>query len=156
LADQDFENFFRSEITRATSVARAIVRDKETAEDLVVEGFIRTYVHWARVRRMKYPAGWLLRVTINLALDNQRRRDLRAATEPLPISAASDLVELREVLLPGLRALSKKQREVVVLRYIGDLKELEIATTMGMTVGTVKTHLHRALRKLRVSVTESA
>jgi RNA polymerase sigma factor (sigma-70 family) len=55
----------------------------------------------------------------------------------------------RDALVRSLRRLPRRQQEVVVLRYIGDHSEEEVARTLGISVGTVKTHLHRAMPRLR-------
>ncbi len=98
---------------------------------------------------MEKPEAWVFRVATNLALDLIRRR------RPLPppgdhqAGSGDDDVALRLALIAALRHLTSRQPEVVVLRYIADLPENEVASALRMSLGTVKSHLHRATPKLR-------
>ena len=105
------------------------------------------------------PDAWVLRVTINLALDRLRQPalagagtvDLRdSATDPgLVIAANDDATATRLALAAALRALPEKQRHAVALRYLAGCDEPAIAASLGITPGTVKTHLKRGLASLR-------
>lgn len=84
----------------------------------------------------------------NLAIDHLRRR----TPAPGPAAAgtdATDTVALRAALVAALGRLPERQRRVVVLRYLADLPEAEVAATLGITPGTVKSTLHRATARLR-------
>jgi RNA polymerase sigma factor (sigma-70 family) len=108
----------------------------------------RALVRWKKVSAYAEP--WVVRVAGNLAIDRVRRRQ---RTRGLP--AARDLPPLdaqRVDLQRALLELSPKQREVVVLRYLVDLPEAEVAATLGCSVGTVKTHASRGLAALRRSL----
>jgi RNA polymerase sigma factor (sigma-70 family) len=88
-------------------------------------------------------------VTANVALDTLRR----ARRAPVPISnstrdAAEDSAT-RVALAEALRRLPRRQRDVVVLRYLADLSEADVAESLGVSAGTVKQHAHRALDALR-------
>jgi RNA polymerase sigma-70 factor (sigma-E family) len=117
------------------------------AEDIAVEAFARAYARWGAVHSMENPQAWVIRVAVNLALDQVRRKRARS-----PVRTARDTqadVTERDALVRSLRRLPRRQQEVVVLRYIGDHSEEEVARTLGISVGTVKTHLHRAMPRLR-------
>jgi RNA polymerase sigma factor (sigma-70 family) len=89
----------------------------------------------------------VLRVTTNLAIDATRRR-LPQLMTPAP-RVLDDEVATRLALAHALRALPARQRNVVVLRYLADMSESETADLLGIAPGTVKAHLHRALKRLR-------
>jgi RNA polymerase sigma-70 factor (sigma-E family) len=117
------------------------------AEDVAVEAFARAYARWGTVHSMESPEAWILRVAVNLALDQVRKK--RAWS---PVRAARDTqadVTERDALVSSLRRLPRRQQEVVVLRYVADHSEEEVARALGISVGTVKTHLHRAMPRLR-------
>jgi len=124
------------------------------AEDLAAEAFARAYSRWSKVQRHPNPDAWLLRVVGNLAIDHIRRESRRPevhgdAGRPDP---AADDAAFRIDLTDALQHLSGRQQEVVVMRYIIDLTEEDVASSLGMSTGSVKTHLHRATAKLRAAL----
>lgn len=145
-ADADFEEFFLGVWRRAASVGVRCGLDAQEAEDVALDGLAVTYDRWHRVRDLPYREAWALRVTTNLALRRVRRRpvELRddwsggAATVP-PDDGVAD----RLALGAALAGLPKRQREVVVLRYLLDLPEAEVARALGINPGSVKRHASR-------------
>ena len=91
-----------------------------------------------------------MRVAGNLAIDRWRRIRT-AASHPAPV-ATSVVTPDRIDLHRALEQLSRRQREVVVLRYFADLPEAAVAEALGCSVGSVKTHASRALAALRVTL----
>ena len=85
----------------------------------------------------------------NLAIDHVRRQRRTSPTDLHGGSSAADDAVLRVDLARAMKRLSNRQQEVVVLRYLVDLPEAEVAESLGMTTGSVKTHLSRATRRLR-------
>lgn len=145
--DASFEEFFDSTFPLAQHIAYRIVGNVCAAEDLAAEAFVRTYVRWGRLREDPCRIGWVLRVTGNLAIDHVRRK-------PPPVEAAAPVdiennAVLRVALAAALRALPARQRGVLVLRYLADLSEEEVARQLGISQGSVKTHAHRAIHRLR-------
>src|SRR6185312_13837971 len=103
------------------------------------------YARWAKIRELDYRDAWVMRVTANVALDALRR-----SRRPLPASAIdesdpADAAVTRLALAQALRRLPRRQRDVVVLRYLADLSEADVADSLGVSAGTVKQHAHRAL-----------
>lgn len=143
----EFEEFFDRLFPRAESAAMRIVANRGAAEDVAAEALTRAYARWSRVRTLPYREGWVMRVAINVAIDAVRRRPV---TVTVPVTEGpEDLATLRVGLLEAMRVLPKKQRSVIALRFLSDLSEAEVALTLGMAVGTVKSHTHRALAALR-------
>jgi RNA polymerase sigma factor (sigma-70 family) len=125
----------------------ALTGDRELAAEVTDEAFTRALAHWPRVKEMAAPAGWTYRVAVNVLRRTARRRAmerrlLRRAAQPS--TAGGPEVELW-MLLGGL---SERQRLAVVLRYVADLPEDEIASVMGVTRGTVASTLFEARRVL--------
>jgi DNA-directed RNA polymerase specialized sigma subunit len=108
----------------------------------------RTCVHWARVRFYEHLDAWVLRIVTNLAIDalaKPHHRELRSTGV-----SAEDAVVLRVTLAQALRALPARQRDAVVLRYLVDMSEADAAAALGIAPGTLKSHLHRAVERLRM------
>jgi RNA polymerase sigma factor (sigma-70 family) len=141
--DESFDAMFAT----AYRVAYRILGSRDAASDVASETLAKAWLSWGRIHG--YAAAWVARVSANTALSVVRRRDVR---ERLRLSRARqpvDHVELRHDLVRALRKLPERQRQVLVLRYLADLPELEVAVALGCSVGTVKQHAHRALRALR-------
>jgi len=141
-----FERFFTSAFAKVRATT-AQITGPDLAEDLAVEAFARAFARWGRVSKMDSPEGWVIRVAANAALDEVRRKK---AFLPAIVArdAPADIVE-RDDVVSAMRSLTKRQQEVVVLRYIVDLPEAEVARLLGTSQGSVKTHLHRAILRLR-------
>ena len=145
--DAEFEHLW----SRAYGVAYVVLGDRGESEDIAQETLARALVRWKKVSAYAEP--WVGRVAGNLAIDRVRKRRRTGAF------AAQDVpgVDARRVdLQRALIALSPKQREVVILRYLVDLPEAEVAETLGCSVGTVKTHASRGLAALRKSLEATA
>ncbi len=152
--DDAFREYYERMQPRAIGVGRRLLGDQAVAEDLAAEAFARAYSRWSSVRSHPNPEAWLLRVVGNLAVDHVRREgrrpEQRADGERADPSA--DDAALRVDLAKALHRLSSRQQEVVVMRYLIDLTEDDVAVSLGMTTGSVKTHLHRATTKLRAEL----
>jgi RNA polymerase sigma factor (sigma-70 family) len=141
-----FEGFFMSSFAKVRAAAARII-GPSLAEDLAVEAFARAFARWGRVSKLESPEAWVVRVATNAALDEVRRKK---AFLPVIVArdAPADIVE-REDVVSAIRSLTRRQQEVVVLRYIVDLSEAEVGRVLHMSTGSVKTHLHRAILRLR-------
>lgn len=152
-----FEEFYRAE---RSNVLRAVVfalGDADLGAESSDEAMARAYERWAEVGAMRNPTGWVFRVAVNLGR-NRMRRKLLERRKPAPPDR--DRADIEGVADPAVaRALAQlplDQRTVVVLRYHLDWSTDEIAEAVGCAAGTVKSRLHRALRKLETMVEEPA
>jgi RNA polymerase sigma-70 factor (ECF subfamily) len=152
MRDAAFEELFDAVFRKAERVALRIVGDSALAEDLAAEAFARAYARWPSLRDAPWREGWVLRVTVNLAIDATRRAK-RATVDLTPYESGD--VDLRLALVAALRVLPGRQRTVVVLRYVADLSESDTAAALGISEGSVKTHLHRGLARLRRELGET-
>ena len=133
----------------AYRVAYRILGNRDDAADIANDTLAKVWLRWSSVSA--YGAAWAARASANAALSQIRRRRL---FERLPLVApptAAPASELREDLVRALRQVSSRQRDVLVLRYVADLPEAEVAAALGCSVGTVKQHAHRGLRALRTN-----
>ena len=149
--DEEFRVFYERMDSRALRTAQRLVGNRAVAEDLAAEALARAFARWKQVRSHPNPDAWLLRVVGNLAIDHMRRD--RSGSHPPREGAASDRPDddavLRVDLAQAVHRLSKRQQEVVVMRYLVDLSEEDVASSLGMSTGSVKTHLSRASGRLR-------
>jgi RNA polymerase sigma-70 factor (ECF subfamily) len=150
-ADALVVSLFRAEGAALVRLARLFVDDRNAAEDLVQEAFIRL----ARAaRRIEDPAkapAYLRSIVLNLARDHNRR-GLVSLRHHLPLDDArastEDQIVLRDdqqAVIDALRELPHRQRDCLVLRYYEDLGIDGIAATLGISRNSVKTHLKRGL-----------
>jgi RNA polymerase sigma-70 factor (sigma-E family) len=145
--DGSFEAAFDELFPRAVRLADRLLGDRAAAEDVAAEALARAYARWSKVGGLSYRDGWVLKVATNLAIDRLRRR----LPEVWPSMAADfeDGVELRIALNAALLTLAPRQRQAVALRYLGGLSDQEVAHALGISLGSVKTHIHRGLKGLR-------
>lgn len=147
MADDEFERFFTEQFPAAYRLAWKIVRNVSVAEDIAAEALARVFVRWRRIRHLDHREAWALRVVSNLAIDHIRRKP--PAIEPRAPSDETDAATTRVVLADALKALPKRQRDVVVLRQMHGYTQDEVATALGLSAETVKTHQRRAMTALR-------
>jgi RNA polymerase sigma-70 factor (sigma-E family) len=142
-----FDAAFKDLFAQSYRVARRIVGDAALAEDIAAEALSRTYAHWSRIGDLPHRDAWVLRVTTTLALNTFRRRNV-VLREPSP-ERYDDAAATRLSVAAAIQALPARQREVIVLRHFAELSEREVAAHLGVSLGTVKTHLRRAKDTLR-------
>jgi RNA polymerase sigma-70 factor (sigma-E family) len=128
--------------------------DWALAEDLAQTALGEVWRHWDRVAAMDAPDAYAHKVLVNTSLRWRGRRWTgEIASAELPEHAAASggfaQVDVRESLRGALRALTARQRAVIMLRYFEDRTEAEIAVIMGCSVGTVKSQASKALARLR-------
>jgi RNA polymerase sigma factor (sigma-70 family) len=133
-------------------VAFRMTGSHHEAEDIAQEIGARALVRWEKLE--PYAEAWVARSTANLVLDRVRRSRLLGALPGWSQKRTADagLASERLDLVEALRHLPRRQREVVVLRYLSDLGEQEVAEKLGCSVGTVKQHARRGLLALRLQL----
>ena len=142
-----FEEVFPELFRLAYRVSFRVLGDRGDAEDVAQEALARTHVRWSRLR--DNPQGWVVTVSTNLAIDRLRRRRRTVESGSEPVALVEMHLSERIDLARALRRLPRRQREVVVLRYLADWPELEVADALGCSAGTVKSHASRGLAHLR-------
>ena len=131
----------------AYRVAFRMLGDRGDAEDVAQEVLARAALRWSRLQDR--PEGWVTRVASNLAIDRVRRRRRTLPTPDRPLGLVDPYIGERGDLVNGLRRLPRRQREAVVLRYLADFREADVAIIMHCSEGTVKSHCARGLTALR-------
>jgi RNA polymerase sigma-70 factor (sigma-E family) len=144
---RSFELAFADLYRLAYRVAYRILGDRAEAEDIAQETLARAALRWLRLHER--PEGWVSRVASNLAIDRYRRRRRQPRFPTGPVGLVDDRLAERRDLVAALRRLPRRQREVVVLRYLADFSEADVAAALGCSVGSVKAHASRGLTALR-------
>jgi RNA polymerase sigma factor (sigma-70 family) len=109
-------------------------------------------VSWRRITRRDDPEGYVRRIVVNQFLNRARslRREWLVAAPPDDVGREQDRVD--DEVRGALADLPRQQRAVLVLRYYLDLSEVQIAETLGCSVGTVKSNASRGMAKLRAAL----
>ncbi len=152
---ESFTASFAGLYASAFQAAYRLLGNRQEAEDVAQESCARACLRWNRLTKHGYSAKpWVVRVATNLAIDQYRRRQ-RAQAQDTVEPAAVDAVDARRIdLYRALDQLTRRQRDVVVLRYIADLSEADTADALGCAPGTVKSHATRGLAALRAALGE--
>ncbi len=168
----DFEALFEQHRPRVFRFILASLRDKESAENLTQDCFVRAYKARDQFRGDSSAKTWLMQIAANLVRNHQASGRLkfwrRTLVADLDVSDAGDWIPDRQMSPEQMAAakqqvekiwkvanrLSEKQRMVFLLRFVEDMELLEIAAVTGMKEGTVKTHLFRALQCIRAALGE--
>ncbi|MHA6762034.1 SigE family RNA polymerase sigma factor [Streptacidiphilus sp. PAMC 29251] len=139
-------------------LAALLLDDNASCEDVVQEAFIRVHAARRRVRDPEKTLAYLRQTVVNLSRSTLRRRimGLRLLPKPMPDMASAeegayDALE-RDHLRRSLRGLQRRQREVLVLRYLADMTEAQVADSLGISIGSVKAYGSRGLAALRIAM----
>jgi len=135
-------------------LAALLIHDRDQSEEVVQDAFVNAYLAWDRISDPSRALAYLRSAVLNGA--RSRLRHLRvvertqAARSPDQQSPEAALVagEEHRMMITVLRSLPRRQAECLVLRFYLDLSEAETASTLGISPGSVKTHVHRGLAAL--------
>jgi len=170
IAAQEFSRVVEVHRPQIFRFLLASLRDVDLAETLTQECFLKAHRNWASFRGDSSPMTWLMRIAINLQKDHWRNRrlqfwrttransvDLDEASEWLPSgerTAEQQMLAREQVahVWKVVKNLSERQRTVFLLRYVEERELSEIAHATGLSEGTVKAHLSRALGRVRAEL----
>jgi RNA polymerase sigma-70 factor (sigma-E family) len=165
-ADEALVALYTAHYRSLVRMAALLLHDTAAAEDVVQDAFVAMHGSWRRIRDTDKALAYLRQAVINRARSRLRHLKVveRKTPPPLPESAqvhgayvpsaehgALHALE-RQHVLAALRGLPHRQREVLVLRYYADMSEAQIADTMGISPGAVKSHASRGIAALRESM----
>ena len=170
IAAQEFTRVVERHRPQIFRFLLASTRDVDLAETLTQECFMKAHRNWGSFRGESTAMTWLMRIAINLQKDHWRNRrmqfwrqtrvnsvDLDEASEWLPSgerSAEQKLLAKEQVkrVWESVKGLSERQRTVFLLRFVEEQELSEIALATGLSEGTVKAHLSRALGRVRAEM----
>jgi len=154
-ADRAVTELYSLHYRALVRLAALLVRDTGTAEEVVQDAFVAMHDGWQRLRDAENALAYLRQAVVNRSKSVLRHRtvvdkNLQKAPPDMPSAehGAMALLE-RSAVIAALRGLPDRQREAIVLRYYADLSEAEIAATMGISRGAVKSHTARGMSALR-------
>ncbi len=143
----DFSDWYAREHPKVLGALCALTGNADASRDATDEAFVRALSRWQRVQRMQSPSGWTFRVALNVL-----RRDLRQRGRDRSLALDSTVAVHVPATDPELwmvvRGLPDRQRTAIVLRYVADLAEAEIAMAMKIKRGTVSATLAQARVRL--------
>ena len=154
-ADRAVTELYSTHYRSLVRLAALLVRDMGTAEEVVQDAFVAMHGGWHRLRDNDKALAYLRQAVVNRSRSVLRHRQVvdRNAPKPAPDmpSAEHGAIALfeRSAVIAALRTLPARQREAVVLRFYADLPEAQIAETMRISRGAVKSHTARAMQALR-------
>ena len=155
---------------RLYSISYGYLRNSEDALEVVQDAFVKLFQQSRRIDSRAEVGAWLTRVAINAAIDRYRQKKRRGNHEVGALPEDLQHVPARRERGPidnlhtedsrrdlerGLQALNERQRAVVTLRHFSDLSLDEIASTLGVRLGTVKSSLNRALARMKTVMSEA-
>lgn len=149
----DFDDWYRQSRPRVLATVVIAFGNLDAATDATDETFTRAFARWSRVGAMDSPIAW----TTKVALNHARRRGRRKAVEQRilrNIPTDSTVPALAGEAWSAVSQLPDRQREVVVMRYVTDLAESDIAKALGISRSTVSSALTDARRALKISLSD--
>jgi RNA polymerase sigma-70 factor (sigma-E family) len=155
-AREEFRDYVVAAGPALLRTAYLMTGNRSEAEDLVQTALAKTYLAWHRIRDREAIDGYVRRVMLN-SRTSRWRKARHERTVPLDHHLAEDLphrdvyadADLHDALWRALAQLPRRQRAAVILRYYEDLTEADTAAVLGVSVGTVKSTVFKALRRLR-------
>jgi RNA polymerase sigma-70 factor (ECF subfamily) len=154
-----FRELVETHMRQAYDLAYSFLHDHHDADDVAQEAFVRVYRSLSGFRAESGFSTWLYRIVTNLALDRTRQRQ-RAAARHVPfhdpvvegtMNSADETLssDISKHVERALHTLPTMQRAVVILRHMDGLSTKQVSSILRCSEGTVKTHLHRGLKKMQ-------
>jgi RNA polymerase sigma-70 factor (ECF subfamily) len=156
VASRDFEEFYGTNHRRLFTALCLVTGDREEAEEIAQDAFLRVYERWDRVARMDDPDGYLFRVAMNQFRNRYRRMRLAVRRTFLPGGGVDELAEIetRDQIVRLLQTLAPRERAAIVLTGILDLPAEEAGRMLGIKSSTVRTLTTRARAHMKDQVVD--
>ena len=152
--DPGFRDYVTARSRSLLRTAYLLTGNRADAEDLVQSALAKTYLAWDRIEDRKALDGYVRRAMVNTHISWWRRRRVEEyPTDEIPDRAVADhsgTSDLQDALRRAVDRLPQRMRAAVVLRYFEDMTEAEVAEALGVSLGTVKSTVSRAVAKLRI------
>lgn len=150
IIQQPFADFYRQHFRRSFALAIALTGSASVAEDLVQDAFADAHRQWERIGGYDQPEAWVRRSVLNRATSLRRRWATRQRALPrLEIVTSVGLDSRDNELWRRVRALPRRQAQLVALVYVEGLSVAGAADALGMKPSTATTHLTRAKQRLQ-------
>ncbi|WP_133741042.1 SigE family RNA polymerase sigma factor [Actinorugispora endophytica] len=150
---EEFSDYVQRRGPALQRMALSLTGNHADAEDLLQAALVKTFFAWERISSPHARDGYVRRAMVNTQISEWRRKHLDVyPTDEIPEQRMDDptwRTDLADAVGRAIRRLPDRQRLAVVLRYYEDMSEAEIASALGVSVGTVKSTVSRAVAKLR-------
>jgi RNA polymerase sigma-70 factor (ECF subfamily) len=162
-SEDEFEKFFKVYLNRIYTVVYRVVRNPATAEDLTQEVMMKVYNNINRFKEQSQLSSWVFRIAYNHAVSHVRRHKDTQSIEDYETKIENGFgdhldylqrEEMSNYVKQKLMELPEEYRVALTLYHFKDLSYQEIAYTMGINIGTVKTYIHRGRNELKVLLEE--
>ena len=146
-----FEEFFEEHHRRLFSALCAATANRQEAEEVMQEAFLKLWERWDRVSGLEDPVGYLYRTAMNQFRKRLRRAKLavRKAVGLVETADAYEVIDAREIVIQGLRELRPNERAAVVLTSLRGFSSEEAADMLGMKAATVRALASRGRARMR-------
>ena len=150
-ASPAFEDFFEAHRTRLFTALWLVARDRQEAEEVAQDAFLKLWERWDRVAGLEDPAGYLYRTAMNLYRNRRRRAALalRRLVHAVPPADATDSVDAADAVTRALATLTPRRRAALVLLDLLDMTSEEAGRALGVRASTVRVLAARARADLR-------
>ena len=159
-SDREFSVWVAARGPAMERYAFVLTGDRQRAEDLVQNTLLRVYRHWSRLSEMEHSDAYVRRMVTNQYLDWRRRRQSTEMPDPVqndvPVPDLAVGVVDRDELARALQRITPHQRTVLVLRHVEGLDDDAIATVLGCSATTVRSHAARGRERLRLLLSDTA
>lgn len=158
-SEDEFEKFFKNYLNRIYTVVYRVVRNPATAEDLTQEVMMKVYNNIHKFKEQSQLSSWVFRIAYNHAVSHVRRHKDTASIEDYETKIEDgsgghldylQKEELSDYIKEKLMELPENYRVALTLYHFKELPYEEIAYTMGVNIGTVKTYIHRGRNELKI------
>lgn len=150
--ERDFAVLFDRHYRSLRGLAFVMLGDPARAEEIVMEAYLKAFSGWSRFSHVDHPHAYLRQIVVNLCRSKFRREKVELRVNAIAHRDAEMRwepgIDLRLDLWAAVRKLPERQRACVVLRYLEDMTEREIADALECSIGTVKSQLSKARTKL--------
>ena len=154
--ERELSALFDEHYGRLRGLAFVMLGDRDAAEEIVMDAFAKAFSSWGLFRRAERPAAYLRKIVVNMCRGKIRRQGIEHRVNALAHRRGElrppdwDPARLDHQLdvWDAVRSLPERQRACIVLRYLEDMTEAEIADALGCAVGTVKSQMFRARQTL--------
>jgi RNA polymerase sigma-70 factor (ECF subfamily) len=148
-----FDDFYEAQYRSLLALGYVLTGSAADAEDLVQDAFLAAHRDWTRISGYESPGGWLRRVVANRAASIHRRR-FRDPRRRRGAEASFEIAMVDEAVWRAVRALPRRQAQLIALVYLEDLTVSDAAAILGIGEPTAKTHLQRARQALARTLDE--
>lgn len=155
--EREFDDFYSASFNRIVGQVYAMIGNRDEAQEVVQEAFVRAWSHRRKLERAEHPEAWVRTTAYRLAVSRWRRTVLGRRPPDRALGTATEAAapsESHVALVAALKQLPEAQRQALVLHHIADLSVHDVAAEVGVPEGTIKARLSRGRAALAALLTD--